>query len=441
MLGHTVSPKGEPLLAPRKRRFSKEEREANGTSVMATGAALFKATVGIGIFALPPAIRASGFIVGTGISLLMAAVSYWTTWAMVEAVRAMRRDHTTTNLILESYSDGRIEFMEVTGAYSPKTEGVINFFCVINQIASVLGFFLFVCDSVDSLTPDWVSRNAILAATALLIAPLALLKNTSHVAFQAAMTFGNFAVVLALGTVVGYGLLVATDESASTSDELPLKMVDADGTGLMFGVGLLMFSCHLEAITIEQDMKDRAHFDGILGITFIGLAVVFSAFGVTVYSCFGEATGRMRAADGSWAEATIMNNLEAGAFVALVKVLMSINLVLMSPVTLLPASRAIEALLPAKHSTFGSRSAVRLLIVGGMAVTAAVSPGFETVAGLTGALGGVTCFTLPALCYCHFCKDTLTLRGQLTAYAVIALGVGGSAYSFAQQAILLAMQG
>ena len=131
-----------------------------------------------------------------------------------------------------------------------------------------------------------------------------------------------------------------------------------------------------------------------------------------------------------------MSNLGSGIFVSVVKLLMSLNLVLMSPVTLLPASRAIEALLPTEPESFGGRFATRLALIGAISTCAAVLPGFETVAGLTGALGGATCFSLPALCYGHFCQDELTLRGRLTVYAVALLGVLGSAYSFAQQAFL-----
>ena len=58
------------------------------------------------------------------------------------------------------------------------------------------------------------------------------------------------AVALALGTIVFYGLVQAPERPPL--DEL--RLADPSGLGLMFGVSLLMFSCHLEAVTIEQDM-------------------------------------------------------------------------------------------------------------------------------------------------------------------------------------------
>ena len=144
---------------------------------------------------------------------------------------------------------------------------------------------------------------------------------------------------VALGTIVFYGLVQAPERPPL--DEL--RLADPSGLGLMFGVSLLMFSCHLEAVTIEQDMARRGAFDRMLVWSFVVLAALFLGFGACVYLSFGEATGRVRAAGGGWAEATVMQNLPEGGFLTAVKLLMSLNLLLMTPITMLPASRAIEA--------------------------------------------------------------------------------------------------
>ena len=84
MLGfETVSQSGAALLEKASVR--------DGTSTAAAAAALFKAVVGTGIFALPPAIRACGIMLGSVITVFMGVVSLYTTWAMVEAVRELRR--------------------------------------------------------------------------------------------------------------------------------------------------------------------------------------------------------------------------------------------------------------------------------------------------------------------------------------------------------------
>mmetsp|Transcript_38552 Transcript_38552/g.101718 ORF Transcript_38552/g.101718 Transcript_38552/m.101718 type:complete len:197 (-) Transcript_38552:246-836(-) len=194
-----------------------------------------------------------------------------------------------------------------------------------------------------------------------------------------------------------------------------------------------MFSCHLEAVSIEQDMRRRDQFDCVMNVTFIALIVLFLGFGVAVYTCLGEATGRVHAPDGTgWVDATIMQNLDDGPFVYVVKGLMSINLVLMMPITLLPASRALEQLARVEETPW-ARALLRGTMIALLAIAASIFPGFEAIVGMTGALGGVTCFTLPALCYAHFCQERLSPWQIWVANGVAIFGVGGTLWSFLQQ--------
>jgi len=249
------------------------------------------------------------------------------------------------------------------------------------------------------------------------------------------MTFGNVAVALALGTVI-WGTLYAPSADYPHPDPSELQLADSGGLGLLFGVTLIMFSCHLEAVSIEQDMAQREHFDWVVNATFLVLVLVFLGFGLLVYASLGEATGRVHAdanVSGGWVEATIMSNLEDGAFVITVKLLMSLNLVLMMPITLLPASRALEALwAPCLGTSSWAHALLRLSMLVGLAVAAALFPSFEAIVGITGALGGATCFTLPALCYAHFCCGEIPCRRGL-AHAVPVFGLAGTAWSFVQQ--------
>jgi hypothetical protein len=227
-------------------------RRRQGTA-LATAAALFKAVVGTGIFALPPAIRASGIFLGSAVALLMGLISWYTTWAMLEAVRELRRrGH-------NSHHDGRIEYTEVTALYSPQWDSAVTFLCVLGQMGSALGFFAFICDSVQPLLGEYgLARAHVFALTAALEIPLVLLRDTSHPylrregrthapkcslkvchrtppdrfsmlascslrsAFEAAMTFGNVAVALALGTVL-WGTLIAP--SAEFQRPAPSELV------------------------------------------------------------------------------------------------------------------------------------------------------------------------------------------------------------------------
>ena len=97
---------------------------------------------------------------------------------------------------------------------------------------------------------------------------------------------------------------------------------------------------------------------------------------------------------------------------------------------MLPASRAIEAPLRLSARPL-ARSALRVAVLAGITAAAAVVPDFETVVGLTGSLGGLTAFTLPALLFGHFCGADHPL-GRALASGVAAFGALGTAWSFWQ---------
>ena len=144
----------------------------------------------------------------------------------------------------------------------------------------LLGFFIFVQETLAPLVP--LPREANFALIGLAVTPLVLLRKTSHPAFEAAMVFGNVAVALALGTIVFYGLVALPPTERVQLNEL--QLANFDGLGLMFGVSLLMFSCHLEAVSIEQDMANREAFDGMLLWSFVVLAFLF--LGATTNDCY-----------------------------------------------------------------------------------------------------------------------------------------------------------
>lgn len=310
-----------------------------------------------------------------------------------------------------------------------RANGLLTLLCVGGQLGSVLSFYAFVINNVLSLLPVAVARWHISAAMTLFTAPLVLLRSTSHPAFGAAMAFGNVAVAAALGVVVFGGLT-----HHHHPDKAELVAFDGGGLGLMFGVSLLMFSAHMEAVSIEQDMARREQFDHVLTTTFGCVVLLFLGFGLLVYACFGEATGREHTGHG-WEDVTILQNLDPHLTVTVVKLAMSANLTFMTPMTMLPASKAVE---DALGLTSASRvNAMRLVLVCGCALVATLLPNFEVISAVTGTTGGVTALVMPSLCYRHFCcadpdDPSSRRRGGAearTTLIIAAFGAAGFVYS------------
>ena len=221
--------KAEPLL--------QHSRAHSGSTATQAAAALCKGIVGTGIFALPPAVRASGWALGTGVALLCSVASLYTMRAQLECIRELRRRGVADD------NDGRIEYNNVfaqSGLVGWRLNGLITLLCVAGQLGSVLSFYAFVIDNMLSFLPAAAERWHVAAAMTLVTGPLALLRTTSSAVFGAAMVFGNVAVAAALGVIVYGGL------SSSPAPAYELVPVDGRGLGLIFGVSLLMFSAHME---------------------------------------------------------------------------------------------------------------------------------------------------------------------------------------------------
>lgn len=432
MLGFVDTP-AKGSRSPRKPLLDEgggdEARSREGSSEGAAAISFVKAVVGGGIFALPSAVRASGLVLGTGMVLVMAALSWYTTQACIRCVLTLRARGVAAD------RDGRIEYTHLTEIAFPWVSGPMTFLCVLCQIGSVVSYFAFVAANLTPMCP-LLERWHVIAGMACVVGPLALLRSTSHPAFNAAMAFGNVAIVAALASVLYYGEAQAARAPAPPA----LVAVDASGVGLLFGVSLIMFSAHMEAVSIEQDMARRERVFRVLRRTFVGLTVVFAFFGAAVYALFGEATGRVRdGRTGRWVEATIMNNLEGGLFLQFVQVCLCLNLVFMSPITLLPASKAVEEALGVQPRPgwpdMAPAHAVRLLVVSSVALAAIALPNFELITGVMGSFGAIMCFVIPAACQLKFRDGAMGAAEHALNYGIAALGLGGFVWSLYLQVV------
>ena len=98
----------------------------------------------------------------------------------------------------------------------------------------------------------------------------------------------------------------------------------------------------------------------------------------------------------------------------------------MSPIVLLPASKAMEDALGVVASP-----AARIALVGVIGVGAVVLPSFEVVTAIMGGLTALLAFTVPALCYLSVCGGSLGPVERAWLVVVGLLGVGGCVYTLA----------
>ena len=171
MCRNAADAKAEPLLYT----TAAHDRSSKGSSSLQASAALCKGIIGTGIFALPPAIRAAGWVLGTGMAIACGLVSLYTMVNVMACIRELRRRGVAAD------NDGRIEYNDVferSGLLSRRVNGLVTVLCVGGQLGSVLSFYAFVINNVLSLLPSgWgAERWHVSAVMTLFTGPLCLLR-------------------------------------------------------------------------------------------------------------------------------------------------------------------------------------------------------------------------------------------------------------------------
>ena len=268
--------------------------------------------------------------------------------------------------------DGRIEFEQMTrAAFSSGSRlgrlvnGVIVVVAIVGQLGSIIGFVAFVSANMLDITPEGIFHWHIVLMYCAFLAPMSLLRDTTHPVFEGAMHFGNLAVAVAVATVLYSGF------AESGVHGLP-RAADPTGLGLGFGVNIFMFTAYMEVVSIEQDMADRSRFMPMIVTTLIAILRCTSRSACSCTPFTARRQGRLWLGDG-WVDATILQNIESTSeLVQAIKVAYSLNLLLM--VVCCCASKAMEDALGVVAS-----AAARIALVGVIGVGAVVLPSFEVV--------------------------------------------------------------
>ena len=153
---------------------------AGRNSVRQSAIALFKAVVGTGVFALPPVMRLCGWVLGSAIVIFMAAVSLYSASCLVACVRELRKRG------VGAENSGRVEYQEVTRLAFPRADTPVVLLCAFGQFGQIMSFVAFVIDTITPLA-SWLHKWHVCVGMLVIVAPITLLRDTTHPAFQGAM--------------------------------------------------------------------------------------------------------------------------------------------------------------------------------------------------------------------------------------------------------------
>lgn len=188
---------------------------------------------------------------------------------------------------------------------------------------------------------------------------------------------------------------------------------------MFFGIAAFSLCAHAEVVSVEHDASDKKAYQFILLSVMTSISILYLIFAIFAYLCFKGETSSI-----------IFLNLPSGAFVSIVKLSMAVVVMFSYPISLFPASQALDELFLAplitsehipllptsEHSVQDGTMSIheilatgryywlgnilRLLTVLLTGVVAIFLSDFGLLASLVGAIaGGLLSFIFPALFY------------------------------------------
>ena len=170
-----------------------------GSTVMAA-VSLFKAVVGTGVFAYPPAVREAGWVLATAVACFFFVINLYTMALLNLAIVAMRQKGFGAD------SDGRVEYHQLTAhIFTRPTNAVFLVVAVLGQVLTLASMTVFVVDQIVPLAPS-VHEWQVALGMAVIVSPLCCLRTTDALPFQMSMQLGSVAVLTGMVTLLWYGL-------------------------------------------------------------------------------------------------------------------------------------------------------------------------------------------------------------------------------------------
>ena len=230
------------------------------------------------------------------------------------------------------------------GEYGRVFTDSVLIFC---QAGSCSAFLILVLQNVQAVFGSY-GVSVHLELIALVLLPLLLLlslpRSTTFLA--SAAHFGNGTMLVALATIVYYGLTAQESAlGAAISAEGVggilgvMSRLDAwsgslNGIAVFFGISAFSFAAHCEVVAVEADAVDRQSYSRVLKGTMVVIMSLYIFNGIFAFACFADAT-----------EPNIMLNLGSDFFINLVRVTVSCTLLVNIPMALLPASQTLDLIL------------------------------------------------------------------------------------------------
>ena len=365
--------------------------------------------MGIGLLALPYALRITGWVVGGIMLVVFCLMTRHTAKLLAECMdyRSSAGDASHT------YGDiGQVAFGSAGRSF-------ISVVFVLELVAACVALVILTADSLCALFPE-LSLDKVKIATICLVMPLTWSRSLGFISYGSlvgVVALANLLVILVvdgLTTIESPGsLLVPADTHLLPNDWYPVPLA----------IGLIMagFCGHSVFPNLYRDMKEPKHYNAMVDHSYIVTTFIYAAVASCGYLMFGSSTME-----------EISRNLPLVASYNKVLTQMTVWLVALNPLTkyplaISPVNTQLERLFapwcsPDTHLPvrIAFRSSLSLVIL----IIAIYFPNFDKMMGILGSFFSFTVSIIfPECVFLKLFGKRLTLRRVMFEMLVIAVGL------------------
>ena len=380
---------------------------------------LFKSFVGLGVLALPSAFKESGYMLGSSLLILIAAVSYYCMKLLLDCKYIILKKQSGDNdddesgkVVASGTDDGSVDDVASKKTLTSKRTSRLTFgevgrlavgdwgktavelSMVVMQVGAGIGYLIFIGENVAAVADETGSgfrgcKETMIILFAAASVPLIWLRTIKHLVIPALVA--DVIIVFGLVTIFGYdfGRLRDVHESANS-----WRM---RGIPLFFGIAVFAFEGIGMVLPVETSMKEPERFGGVLRKTMALLTTIFMLVGAISYGAYGEET-----------EDIILFSLpQADKLVQTVQILYCLGIFMTLPVMLFPALRILERYSYYRTWFRGQQKIHRTAVVAASAGIAMAVPKFGLFINVVGAVAGsLLAFILPSIFFMQLDEHT-----------------------------------
>eukprot|EP00992_Anisonema_acinus_P015092 TRINITY_DN9604_c0_g1_i2.p1 TRINITY_DN9604_c0_g1~~TRINITY_DN9604_c0_g1_i2.p1 ORF type:complete len:388 (+),score=59.04 TRINITY_DN9604_c0_g1_i2:30-1193(+) len=361
---------------------------------------VFKCIVGAGMAGVPYALCCCGLIPGL---VMLVACCIASTYTMI-LLAWITQQHLSK---MSSFAAAKEVSYVVLGTTAYGQTGKVSVWTtlLIAQGVAAAGYLVF----VTRILRDVLSVSALTTNLFVWGLGVALCLPRSPAYLAPVSLLGNISMIVAVSAVVACGSIY----SPPTLANIELFAGGMKDWGIAFGILCLSFSSHPEVMGIASVLEPAVvpRFPSIITRSMMTAGALYVSLGVFSVACFGAKTDQV-----------VYNNLPAqSAYVAVIKLAMSVTVLANFPLTLFPVAFDLELYLQRSGVFSGSKTDQMMLRLGigllpGL-VAVVFRDSFDLIGAVAGGFAGITAFLMPPLLFLRLNPDC-TAAQRIAAWIV-----------------------